>query len=458
MCLPFRDGEESLFYKVEDPECWYSNPDQQDQKQYENMSTQMAVREFIEMTIIGTVESIMYNVEVLTGIDRPTFGIPFGQKPQHVYMTMRSKVAALAAKYPSSTVQIALECIGVYHLCEAVVDLCGIFIAGRNWNAVAGKFGAALMTLAKMVWYAESTVRMDRLTRLNGVALGVFESSKHGEAILQMLGCDRPLRKKPPLRPTRAHTVDFAAQWEGTNVIDGECKLNAYDKGPEAAVLVLHAIEQLNWVDEAVSMLTTSSNITFYFLTIQKDLKKVSTRVASPPVPFKISHELSRTAKDHQCADPPQCHIVENGSVRVVRSTDPDIQKKWSEMNIQKRTFITQIMWALDVLVKIYERGSYTVVSDKVSDAFLNKGLRDQYFVSGAARVDIPEEAAAQFYYSSKNMGPVMERKRARAEISGSLSDFVNKYTVSDVLREALVGTSEALDREGEEEEMEEEA
>ena len=479
---------------MEDPECWYSNPDQQDQKQYENMSTQMAVREFIEMTIIGTVESIMYNVEVLTGIDRPTFGIPFGQKPQHVYMTMRSKVAALAAKYPSSTVQIALECIGVYHLCEAVVDLCGIFIAGRNWNAVAGKFGAALMTLAKMVWYAESTVRMDRLTRLNGVALGgqrhgspetkyvtymvstleeaghgvvrnfiesadhVFESSKHGEAILQMLGCDRPLRKKPPLRPTRAHTVDFAAQWEGTNVIDGECKLNAYDKGPEAAVLVLHAIEQLNWVDEAVSMLTTSSNITFYFSTIQKDLKKVSTRVASPPVPFKISHELSRTAKDHQCADPPQCHIVENGSVRVVRSTDPDIQKKWSEMNIQKRTFITQIMWALDVLVKIYERGSYTVVSDKVSDAFLNKGLRDQYFVSGAARVDIPEEAAAQFYYSSKNMGPVMERKRARAEISGSLSDFVNKYTVSDVLREALVGTSEALDREGEEEEMEEEA
>ena len=105
MCLPFRDGEESLFYKVEDPECWYSDPDQQDQKQYKNMSTQMAVREFIEMTIIGTVESIMYNVEVLTGIDRPTFGIPFGQKPQHVYMIMRSKLAALTAKYPSSSVQ-----------------------------------------------------------------------------------------------------------------------------------------------------------------------------------------------------------------------------------------------------------------------------------------------------------------------------------------------------------------
>ena len=332
---------------------------------------------------------------------------------------------------------------------------------------------------------------MDRLTRLKGVALGgqrhgspetkyvaymvstlgeagpgvvrnfmesvdnVFESSKHGEAILQMLGCDHPLRKKPPLRPTRVHTVDFAAQWEGTNVIDGECKLTAFEKGPEAAVLVLHATEQLNWVDEAVSMLTTSSNITFYFSRIKKDLNKVSTRVASPPVPFKISHELPRTAKDDQCADPPQCHIVENGSVCVVRSTDPDILKKWSEMNIQKRTFVTQIIWALDVLVNIYECGNYTEVSNKVSDAFVNKGLRDPYFVSGAARVDIPEEAAAQFYYSSKYMGPVMERKRARAEISDSLSDFVNRFTVSDGLREALMGTCEALDREGEEQQGE---
>ena len=87
-------------------------------------------------------------------------------------------------------------------------------------------------------------------------------------------------------------------------MIDGECKLSAFEKGLEAAVLVLHATEQLNWVDEAVSMMTTSSNISFYFSQIQKDLKKGSTRVASPPVPFKISHELPRTAKDVQCATP----------------------------------------------------------------------------------------------------------------------------------------------------------
>ena len=31
----------------------------------------------------------------------------------------------------------------------------------------------------------------------------VFESSKHGEAILQILECDCPLQKKCPLRPTR---------------------------------------------------------------------------------------------------------------------------------------------------------------------------------------------------------------------------------------------------------------
>ena len=66
-------------------------------------------------------------------------------------------------------------------------------------------------------------------------------------------------------------------------MIDGECKLSAFEKGPEAAVLVLHATEQLNWVDEAVSMMTTSS---------------------SRPVLFKISHELPRTAKDVQCATP----------------------------------------------------------------------------------------------------------------------------------------------------------
>ena len=233
-----------------------------------------------------------------------------------------------------------------------------------------------------MVWYAELSMLMGRLMRLKGVSLGgqrhgspetkyvsymvstleevspgvvrnfiesadhVFESSKHGEAILQMLGCDRLLRKKPLLQPTRAHTLDFSAQSEGMNVIDGEGKLSAFKKGPEVAVLVLHATEQLNWVDEAVSMMTTSSNISFYFSQIQKDLKKVCTRVASPPVPFKISHELPCTAKDVQCATPLPCHMVENGKVRVVTSTNPDILKKWKEMNIQKRTFVTQIMWA----------------------------------------------------------------------------------------------------------------
>ena len=195
------------------------------------MSTQMAVRDFIETAIIDMVESIMYDIEVLTGIDRPTFCIPFGQKPQHVYMILRTKLADFQAKYPASDVSITLQCIGLYQLSEAVVDLCSIFITGRNWNAVAGKFGAALITLAKMVWYAESSVLMDRLTRLKGVPLGgqrhgspetkyvsymvstleevcpgvvrnfiesadhMFESSKHCEAILQILGCDRPLRR-----------------------------------------------------------------------------------------------------------------------------------------------------------------------------------------------------------------------------------------------------------------------
>ena len=59
--------------------------------------------------------------------------------------------------------------------------------------------------------------------------------------------------------------------------------------------------------------------------------------------------------------------MVENGKVRVVTSTDPDILKKWKEMNIQKRTFVTQIMWALDVLVNIYGCGNYVEVSNKVS-------------------------------------------------------------------------------------------
>ena len=54
--------------------------------------------------------------------------------------------------------------------------------------------------------------------------------------------------------------------------------------------------------------------------------------------------------------------------------------------------------------------------------------------------MDIPEQVESQFYYSSKNTGPVMERKRARAEVSDTLRDFVNRFTVSDELQEALVG------------------
>ena len=318
------------------------------------MSTQMAVREFIKTAIIDTVESIMYDLEVLTGIDQPTFGIPFGQKPQHVYMILRSKLADFQAKYPVSDVSITLECIGLYQLSEVVVDLCGIFIAGQNWNAVAGKFGAALITLAKMVWYAESSVLMDRLTRLKGVPLGgqrhrspkakyvsymvstleevspgvvrnfmesadhVFESSKHGEAILQILGCDHPLRKKPPLRPTWAHTLDFAAQWEGTNVIDGECMLSAFEKGPEAAVLVLHATEQLNWVVRPCQWWQAQT-----FLSTSCRSRRTSRRYLQE-LPLHQCHSRSAMnclSQQKMCnvPPPPPCHMVENGKVRVVR-------------------------------------------------------------------------------------------------------------------------------------------
>ena len=50
-----------------------------------------------------------------------------------------------------------------------------------------------------------------------------------------------------------------------------------------------------------------------------------------------------------------------------------------------------------------------------------------------------------------------MERKRARAKVSDTLRDFVNRFPVSDELQEALIGTSEALAREREKEEEEEE-
>ena len=452
----------------------------------------MAVREFIKTAINDMVESIMYDVEVLTGIDQPTFGIPFGQKPQHVYMILRTKLADFQAKYLASDVSITLQCIGLYQLSEAVVDLCGIFIAGWNWNAVAGKFGAALITLAKMVWYAESSVLMDRLTRLKGVPLGgqrhgspetkyvsymvstleevspgvvrnfiesadhVFESSKHGEAILQILGCDHPLRKKPPWWPTQDSHSWFCCSMGGNKCdwwwVQDQC-VRERSGGSSVSSSCNWAAELGGW-----GHVNDDNKLKHFFLLLTDPegpqegvYKSCLSTSAIQDQPWTASHS-KRCAMCH----PPPCHMVENGKIRVVTSTDPDILKKWKEMNIQKRTFVTQIMWVLDILVNIYGRGNYVEVSNKVSQAFLNKGLREPYFITGAAKVDIPEQVESQFYCFSKNMGPVMERKRARAEVSDTLRDFVNRFTVSDELQEALVGTSEALAREGEKEGEEE--
>ena len=491
VCLPFRRNHTTEFYKVQEAECWYADRNVQDEKRYTTGSPQVIVREFLETAVLETVSSIYYEAEPSTSIERPTFGCPIGHRPRILYNSLRLLLAKYREKYKNQQIVLyALDKLDLYMLAEAVVELTGIFLAGRNWNAVAGKFGAALITLAKTLWFAESSTVEDRKHKLKGVPLGgqrygssetkyvsymvsvrehkspgvvtnyletgedYFLPEKHGETIMKLLGCEHPPLRTPPLRPTRAHTLDFAATWEGTAVIDGECKIAASAKGPEAAVLVLHAAEQLNWADRAVSILTTSSNINFYCSEVNEVLKLVSTRVIQADVPFRLEHQKGAASQDVRCNNPPPYYLVEaDGKVNTVYNSSEATKKLWEDMNIQKRTFTTQIMWALDVLVTFFESGNYISVADNANHAYWHGGLREPNFVTSAARVQIPKEMWSRFRYSPENMAENVGQaavERAKAEVSDTLRAFTEALgdKLSPGLRGALNLATAKLDEE----------
>ena len=91
----------------------------------------------------------------------------------------------------------------------------------------------------------------------------------------------------PAPRPTRAHTFDFNCTYQGARLLDGECKATA--SNAEIAFMVLDSQEQLVTQDVAMSMLTTSHQMSFYKTVKKKGLGHLKTTVCKTNT-YELGH------------------------------------------------------------------------------------------------------------------------------------------------------------------------
>ena len=308
--LKYHPNDGDSFYGM-DQELWLC--DRIDKKVYTNR-VQMNVRRLLEEAVILTFGMFHYEYEATPGLYIPTFGKPHQEVLPDIIHEVDERIRLIKSKEPDETFYSVVTAIGSGAIAEMCLDLTHTFRAGKNWNSHGAAVGAAVCDMAGLLSTLQNGTLPPnyRQTSLRGVPLGgqrhgshntqyveymtsQYESKgfmsraenflshghfrrNHHDAVVRrifsekMAVCDYPIP-----RPVRGHTVDFAATYMGTHVLDGECKAACTDVGPYSAVLVLHSLQQLTYRDTALAMLTTSRTFTLYSSTINTHNGRINT-------------------------------------------------------------------------------------------------------------------------------------------------------------------------------------
>ena len=147
----------------------------------------------------------------------------------------------------------------------------------------------------------------------------------------------------PKARPTRAHCFDFMCTYRGVHILDGECK--DVKKDEDEQVLLSTALSQFAHRDSALALLTTSTSMDFYKMI--KDVSEQCPTVYRSSLPtYKMGSTTIYIKNKTELQLPPGCA----SSLKKTTHTNVD-PKVWKGMAIQKRSLITTLLHAVDILV-----------------------------------------------------------------------------------------------------------
>ena len=221
--------------------------------------------------------------------------------------------------------------------------------------------------------------------------LDTFRKEKHCEVVKQLFTETVPgYPDAPAPRPTRAHTFDFNCTHEGACLLDGECK--ASTSNAEIAFMVLHSQEQLVTQDVAVSMLTTSHQISFYRTVKKKNSGRLKTTVCKTNT-YELGHvkdkDIDSYSDEEHIQKPPTCRFAcqcqQDCIPVVVEECDACIIRLWQSLCSKPRLFIKAVMDSVDILAEHFGSLNLIDVRRKHNNAF-NKGWKEPEYRTTTVR------------------------------------------------------------------------
>ena len=239
----------------------------------------------------------------------------------------------------------------------------------------------------------------------------------------------------PAPRPTRAHTLDFNLSYMGARLIDGECKDK--DDKDDAAVLVLHSLDQLAYSPSAIALLTSSYVYKIFYSTKDAVASRITTNVHhSRPYKLKPVRGNLDNADLRRKVDPPTIAVRGKAGTKLVTETGRRALEAWGKLRADIKEFICSTMETIDVLVRLLVKIDLEEVRDNRQQAY-DRGDIEPYFLSTTrgelkSKREIPNQAA--FKYSKANMegGDTMtdaEKHRALKEECIKLLDSSAEIT-----------------------------
>ena len=318
-----------------------------------------------------------------------------------------------------------ISCITSGFIAKQVLGMLSTMEVGKNWNSHGALLGASICQTAAMlagldtattelispdfvvlipqgcmqtgqehghhdVSYMEFMASQDEVSLAtvatgNYLEHGKFKTDGHAEKVMHVMDRSLPGTSVPVPRPTRSRTFDFNLTYRGARLLDGECKGQA-DKA-DAAILVLHSLDQLAMKDSALALLTTNFGFTYYRSTLVNDESKTvrtvyqeSERIDLGPVAELVTD--SGTGQD-VLGFPPVIDVHRD----CWREHNVSVMNTWRAMRTTFHLFISVILDAIDIITDDICQMDIEEIKDRRQNAFDNKGWREPSY-SAVAKAD----------------------------------------------------------------------
>ena len=462
---------------VDPNQFWIVSKENWDKVTPEDMKTpvyeglQYRLRWLISRAIIRTFAQIEYTLDINNKY-LPRFPKHFEEMVEVITGEIDDELEELCQSQDDPFRNLIEDQITTGYLAELCVDLTHSFRANKNWNWHGAMMGATLGSLASLLAFVDKDPpglprnfgqKIPKGVLLTGAKHGhhgthyveymlaasikdpltervesylsetKFTQKGHAKKVLDIfnqttehfVGKNKESRYNPTARPTRAHTVDFAVMYKGVYLLDGECKDKAV--GSDVAVIVMHSLEQLAYRDEAIAVMTSSTQISLYVSkknetrkTIktlyvdfpeyklgglpdlsQDDDDEATTIAAIPEIPTKLDIFPNKTGE----GDAPNVASARN-ICSIPEIKDSDIDVKWKNMRKEVRRYIVSVMSCMDVLVEKLAHIDLDDIREK-KQASYDRGLVEPKFLSTEESTleRTGRVVEGDWWYSPRNMG-----------------------------------------------------